>query len=128
MPAGVVPADDADDAAFSAASTAAEDAGDPFHDLADNIWAEPELEAEAEAAPVEEPADNTEVEVEAEAGADGEEDGDDEANALTDGLLLIRYLFGFSGNSLTSGAVGEGAKRGSAERIVAYIEQRTPGQ
>jgi hypothetical protein len=55
-------------------------------------------------------------------------DGDDEAKALTDGLLLIRYLFGFSGNSLTSGAVGEGAKRGSAERIVAYIEQRTPGQ
>ena len=55
-------------------------------------------------------------------------DGDEEAKALTDGLLLIRYLFGFSGNSLTSGAVGEGAKRGSAERIVAYIEQRTPGQ
>ena len=38
-------------------------------------------------------------------------DGDDEAKALTDGLLLIRYLFGFSGDSLTSGAVGEGATR-----------------
>ena len=55
-------------------------------------------------------------------------DGDDEAKALTDGLLLIRYLFGFSGDSLTAGAVGLNANRGSAEDIETYIEQRTPGQ
>ena len=28
-----------------------------------------------------------------------------EAQPLTDGLLVIRHLFGFSGDSLTSGAV-----------------------
>ena len=33
-------------------------------------------------------------------------DGDGESKPLTDGLLLIRYLFGFSGDSLTSGAIG----------------------
>ena len=55
-------------------------------------------------------------------------DGDDEAKALIDGLLLIRYLFGFSGDSLTAGAVGLNANRGSAEDIETYIEQRTPGQ
>ena len=33
-------------------------------------------------------------------------DGDGESKPLTDGLLLIRYLFGFSGDSLISGAIG----------------------
>ena len=33
-------------------------------------------------------------------------DGDGESKPLTDGLLLIRYLFGFSGDSLVSGAIG----------------------
>ncbi len=53
-------------------------------------------------------------------------DGDGEARALTDGLLLIRYLFGFSGNSLISGAVSETAARTSAEQIEAYINERIP--
>ena len=35
-------------------------------------------------------------------------DGDGESKPLTDGLLLIRYLFGFSGDSLISGAIGKG--------------------
>ena len=53
-------------------------------------------------------------------------DGDGESKALTDGLLLIRYLFGFSGDSLISGAIGNGAERDTAEEIEAYIEARLP--
>ena len=32
-------------------------------------------------------------------------DDDGELDALTDGLLILRYLFGFSGSTLTEGAV-----------------------
>ena len=53
-------------------------------------------------------------------------DGDGQSKALTDGLLLIRYLFGFSGDSLTAGAIGEGAQRATAEEIESYIEARKP--
>ena len=53
-------------------------------------------------------------------------DGDDEAKALTDGLLLIRQLFGFTGNALTAGAVSQGAERTTASAIQAYITQRLP--
>ena len=53
-------------------------------------------------------------------------DGNGEAGALTDGLLLIRYLFGFSGDSLISGAVSENAERTTAEQIEAYISARIP--
>ena len=54
-------------------------------------------------------------------------DGDGEAKALTDGLLLIRQLFGFTGSALTSGAVGENAERAMASAIQSYITQRLPG-
>ncbi|MBF0261422.1 MAG: cadherin-like domain-containing protein [Magnetococcales bacterium] len=40
----------------------------------------------------------------------------------TDGLLILRYLFGFRGNALTDGAVSTTATRKSAEEIRAYIE------
>jgi hypothetical protein len=62
--------------------------------------------------------------------ADGELDidGDGQSKALTDGLLLIRYLFGFSGDSLTAGAVGEDAQRTTAEEIQAYIGDRVPSE
>ena len=53
-------------------------------------------------------------------------DGDEEAKALTDGLLLIRQLFGFTGNALISGAVGETAERATASLIQSYIAQRLP--
>jgi hypothetical protein len=53
-------------------------------------------------------------------------DGDGESKPLTDGLLLIRYLFGFSGDSLISGAIGSGATRDTAEEVEAYIEERVP--
>jgi len=55
-------------------------------------------------------------------------DGDGQSKALTDGLLLIRYLFGFSGDSLTAGAIGEGAERTTAEEIQAYIVERVPSE
>jgi hypothetical protein len=55
-------------------------------------------------------------------------DGDGEAKPLTDGLLLIRYLFGFSADSLISGAIGTGATRATAEEVEAYIQARMPVQ
>ena len=53
-------------------------------------------------------------------------DGDGESKPLTDGLLLIRYLFGFSGDSLISGAIGSGAERDTADEVEAYIRERVP--
>ena len=53
-------------------------------------------------------------------------DGDGESKPLTDGLLLIRYLFGFSGDSLVSGAIGFDATRNTAEAVEAYIKERVP--
>ena len=44
-----------------------------------------------------------------------------EAQPLTDGLLVIRHLFGFSGDSLTSGAVSGEAGRDSSEAIAGYL-------
>lgn len=41
---------------------------------------------------------------------------------LTDGLLVIRHLFGFSGDSLTSGAVSGVANRGSSDAIATYLK------
>ena len=55
-------------------------------------------------------------------------DGDGEAKPLTDGLLLIRYLFGFSGESLISGAIGAEATRKTAQDVEAYIQDRVPAQ
>lgn len=49
-------------------------------------------------------------------------DGNGATEPLTDGLLLIRFLFGFTGNSLINGAIGTGATRSSAAEIEAFIE------
>ena len=53
-------------------------------------------------------------------------DGDGELKALTDGLLLVRYLFGFRGEGLVTGAVSESATRRSAQEISNYISDRLP--
>ena len=53
-------------------------------------------------------------------------DGNGKSEPLTDGLLLIRYLFGFSGDALISGAIGSGAERNTAAAVEAYIEARVP--
>ena len=55
-------------------------------------------------------------------------DVDGESKPLTDGLLLICYLFGFSGDSLISGAIGTGAERDTAGEVEAYIKERLPIQ
>ena len=45
-------------------------------------------------------------------------DGDGESKPLSDGLLVIRYLFGFQGQSLTSGAIAPGASSDNNDLIV----------
>ena len=51
-------------------------------------------------------------------------DLDGQLNPLTDGLLLIRYLFGFSNQSLTLGALGENATRTSANEVLAALDAK----
>ena len=51
-------------------------------------------------------------------------DGNGSTEALTDGLLLLRYLFGFDGATLIEGAVGDGATRITADEINTYIDAR----
>jgi len=51
-------------------------------------------------------------------------DANGETDALTDGILIARALFGFEGEALTQGALGEGAQRTQpiaiAERVAQY--------
>ena len=51
-------------------------------------------------------------------------DGNGAAEPLTDGLLVLRYLFGFRGATLITGAVGGGCTRCDAPAIEAYIAGR----
>jgi hypothetical protein len=41
---------------------------------------------------------------------------------LTDGLLVLRFLFGFTGTTLTSGAIGGGAARSTPVSVAAYLD------
>ena len=50
-------------------------------------------------------------------------DGDGTVLPLTDGLLAIRYQFGFRGDSLISSAISDTALRTSATDIEAYIAE-----
>ena len=59
------------------------------------------------------------------AGFDLDIDDDGKTEALTDGLLVIRHMFGFSGDSLTTGAVGSGANRPSAQDIKTLLVAST---
>jgi hypothetical protein len=47
--------------------------------------------------------------------------GDGAIDPLTDGLLLLRHLFGISGNDLIKGVVHPDGSRQSAEEITNYI-------
>jgi hypothetical protein len=49
-------------------------------------------------------------------------DGNGNPDALTDGLLVLRYLFGFTGTTLTTGATGAGCSRCDSTTIVPYLE------
>ncbi len=50
-------------------------------------------------------------------------DGNGSVETATDGILLLRALFGFTGNALRQDAVGAGASRSSAAAIAAYIDE-----
>ena len=49
-------------------------------------------------------------------------DGNGMVDALTDGLLMIRYLFGIRGESLIKNAVGDGCSRCTEFEIEPYIQ------
>jgi hypothetical protein len=49
-------------------------------------------------------------------------DGDGLYLPLTDGLLLLRFAFGFTGATLTTGAVGAGCTRCDPASITAYLQ------
>ena len=53
-------------------------------------------------------------------------DGNGQMDALTDGLLLLRSLFGFSGNTLAQGATASNGSRTSADAIERYINDFMP--
>ena len=51
-------------------------------------------------------------------------DGDSETDALTDGLLILRYLFGFRGDTLVSAALSGSASRSVPNDIESYLSNR----
>jgi acetyltransferase-like isoleucine patch superfamily enzyme len=53
-------------------------------------------------------------------------DDDGEVRALTDGLILLRYLFDLRGDQLTAATVSLTANRSANEAIEAYIEAYMP--
>ena len=53
-------------------------------------------------------------------------DGNGASDALTDGLMLIRYMFGLRGSALIANAIGTNAKRTTAGDIEAYIVTLMP--
>ncbi len=52
-------------------------------------------------------------------------DGDGSIDALTDGLLILRYLFGLEGDTLVAGVVSSDATR-TTQEIQAHLEMLTP--
>ena len=54
-------------------------------------------------------------------------DGVDGAEPLTDGLLILRRLFGFAGAALIEGAIGQGCMRCDAAAVEPYIDSFLPG-
>jgi len=53
-------------------------------------------------------------------------DGNGDIDALTDGLLTLRYLFGLQGDTLINGVVASDATRKTAEEIEAHLETLMP--
>ena len=48
-------------------------------------------------------------------------DANGKTEPLTDGLLIIRHLFGFEGDTLTTNAIGADAQRSDGASIEAYL-------
>ena len=55
-------------------------------------------------------------------------DGNGVIDALTDGLLILRYLFGLEGDILIAGVVAQNATRATAAEIEAHLAGLTPTQ
>ncbi len=53
-------------------------------------------------------------------------DENGETDALTDGILILRSLFGFTGDSLINGAIGDNANRTTATEIEDFIDSFLP--
>ncbi|MDB3926041.1 glycoside hydrolase family 3 C-terminal domain-containing protein [Porticoccaceae bacterium] len=53
-------------------------------------------------------------------------DGNGEVDALTDGLLVLRYLFGLRGESLIGGVIADDATRTTIASIEAYLDLYHP--
>lgn len=53
-------------------------------------------------------------------------DGNGQADALTDGLLILRYLAGFRGEALIANCVGANARRSTAAAIESYLATLLP--
>jgi hypothetical protein len=53
-------------------------------------------------------------------------DSDGKVEALTDGLLIVRFLFDFRRESLIAGAIGKDATRKTSEEIEEYLESILP--
>ena len=56
----------------------------------------------------------------------GDIDGNGEVDALTDGLLLLRYLFGLDGDTLTAGVIGGGATLTDSATLQTYLSTLMP--
>lgn len=54
-------------------------------------------------------------------------DGNGQLDALSDGILVLRFLFGLTGESLVKDAVSESATRSSSLEISQYITSYKPG-
>ena len=53
-------------------------------------------------------------------------DGNGQIEPLKDGVLILRYLFGFRGAALINGAVGANPARFTSADIEAYLRALTP--
>ena len=50
-------------------------------------------------------------------------DGDGRADALTDGVLILRYMLGRTGDALTAAAVAPGSSRTDPSDVAGYLDQ-----
>ena len=66
-------------------------------------------------------ASDLEQELAAVYASSGDIDGNGSVDALTDGLLLLRYLFGLDGGTLTTGVIGSGATLTDSSALEAYM-------
>jgi alpha-tubulin suppressor-like RCC1 family protein len=53
-------------------------------------------------------------------------DGNGNSDALTDGLLILRYLIGLEGDVLIENAISAGGSRNTDDTVISYIKQYLP--